>query len=206
MVKVTADQKRALAYNARMSNKSWEDATEISGYGSVESCMNAVRIYIEAHPAPGRDEHQAKKIYKHAKNDAILQRIIDKGEPIKTTSIGKVVYDPRNCTCGVRGDHKQLHDEDCPAEPVTDSQPVVAAIKAQNDNDADLEKFLGWDKPEVPDESEEYASQLAWAQGLANTNRLQAAELERLELDNAALRATIERWESSGIMPAQIMP
>ena len=53
--------------------------------------------------------------------------------------------------------------------------------------------------PRVVDESEAYAEQLRWVEGLAQVNREQAKELE-------TLRATIERWESKGIMPAELVP
>jgi hypothetical protein len=44
--------------------------------------------------------------------DSRLSDIIS-SPPIKSTSIGGVVWDPRTCTCGVRDDTKRKHSADC---------------------------------------------------------------------------------------------
>jgi hypothetical protein len=73
-----------------------------------------------------------------------LEKIVAR-PPIKTTSIGRTQWDPRTCTCGVKGDTKREHDADCPVQPVLDMAAVTAAIKTQLAVEAQYPQMFGVD-------------------------------------------------------------
>jgi hypothetical protein len=58
--------------------------------------------------------------------DSVMSDIIA-SPPIRATSIGRVMWDPRTCTCGVKGDTKRDHPDDCHVQPVLDASAVVRA-------------------------------------------------------------------------------
>ena len=65
-----------------------------------------------------------EQIKKYRQRNAVLETIISAGAPIKTTSIGRTQWDPRTCTCGVKGRTDRDHEPDCTVEPVVDSAPT----------------------------------------------------------------------------------
>jgi hypothetical protein len=73
-----------------------------------------------------------------------LQKIVTT-PPIKTTSIGRTQWDPRTCTCGVKGDTKRDHAEDCQVAPVLDMATVTNAIRTQLAVEAQYRAMFGVD-------------------------------------------------------------
>lgn len=47
--------------------------------------------------------------------------------PIRATSIGRVMWNPRTCTCGVKGDTKRDHADDCQVQAVSDASAAIRA-------------------------------------------------------------------------------
>ena len=82
------------------------------------------------------------QIRKYRQRNAVLETIISAGPPIKTTSIGRTQWDPRTCTCGVKGRTDKDHDPDCAVEPVVDSAPLIAATRELRLNDAEIASLL----------------------------------------------------------------
>lgn len=79
-----------------------------------------------------------KQVKKAQQRNVVLEEIIKAGAVIRSTSIGRVMYDPRTCTCTVKGRTDRDHAEDCAVEPVVDSGPVVAALRELRLNQAFL--------------------------------------------------------------------
>lgn len=79
-----------------------------------------------------------KQVKKCRDRNAVLNEIVNAGPVIRSTSIGRVMYDPRTCTCTVKGRTDRDHAEDCTVEPVVDSGPVVAALRELRLNQAFL--------------------------------------------------------------------
>lgn len=92
-----------------------------------------------------------------------LQRIVDR-PPIKSTSIGRVMWDPRSCTCGVHGDTKRDHAPDCEVEPVLAMNDVVGAIKAQLAVEQQFRAMFGTDLAARPGPVLDDHERIKWAE------------------------------------------
>lgn len=75
-----------------------------------------------------------------------LEKIVQH-PPIRTTSIGRVQFDPRTCSCGLEKSNSttQEHAPDCNVQPVLDMAAVTGAIKTQLAVEAQYRAMFGVD-------------------------------------------------------------
>jgi len=137
-------EKRAHVVELRGRGLTWDQIAAQTGYSNGSAASKAWRAAIKQHPDQTVDEIRAQERTRLEAMDSRLNDIIS-SPPIKSTSIGRVMWDPRTCTCGVRGDTKREHAEDCPVEPVLDQSAVVRAIAERRQVGESLRKLTGAD-------------------------------------------------------------
>jgi hypothetical protein len=76
--------------------------------------------------------------------DSVMSAIIA-NPPIRATSIGRVMWDPRTCTCGVKGDTKRDHADGCEVQPVLDAGAIIRASSERRAVGESLRKLVNAD-------------------------------------------------------------
>jgi hypothetical protein len=138
-------EKRAQVVALRAEGRTWDQIAADVGYSNGSAASKAWRAAIRARPDLSVDEIRRAERERLEQMDSRLSVIIS-SPPIKTTSIGRTQWDPRTCTCGVRGDTKREHAADCPVEPVLDANSVIAAIKERRMVGESLRRLTGADE------------------------------------------------------------
>jgi hypothetical protein len=121
--------------------------------------------------------------------------------PIKTTSIGRTQYDPRTCTCQVRGRTDIPHAEDCKVQPVLDEHLTVSAAREQRLILAQLAKE---EKEQVASEEE----QQQMMSDILGAFQEAYAEVDQLKIQVRDLKSRLAAYESETgeiILPAQVV-
>lgn len=112
--------------------------------------------------------------------------------PIKTTSIGRTQWDPRTCTCGVKGDTARDHTDTCKVEPVLDEHAKIKAVDTQLKIEQQYRQMFGVDLAARP-EADARTDMQASIAILAAAREAEIAEMNRLRAENAELRARLPR-------------
>lgn len=120
-----------------------------------------------------------------------MEKIV-RNPPIKTTSIGRTQWDPRTCTCGVKGDTGRDHSADCKVEPVLDSHAAINAVATQLKIEQQYRQMFGVDLGAQPEAQARTSMQDSLA-GLRTVREAELAELRQLRAENAELRARLPR-------------
>jgi len=118
--------KRARVVELRAQGKTWQQIADLTGYANASSASKAWHRAIQQHPDQAVDAIRAQEKTRLEQMDSVMSGIIA-NPPIRATSIGRVMWDPRTCTCGVKGDTKRGHADDCQVAPVLDASAVVRA-------------------------------------------------------------------------------
>lgn len=144
------------------------------------------------------------QVKKYTARRAVLEEIIKRGEPIKTTSIGRTQWDPRTCNCGVKSRTDRDHAEDCTVEPVTDSSPIVAAMREVRLNDQYLDQLMA--RIEKPNEDEEMRNAIAYVNQVIAERDAAIAERDRAHVQITQMADELERWYSGETVHAERIP
>ena len=91
--------KRAAVIRLRAEGRTWQQVADLAGYSTASGALKAWRKAVQQHPDQTVDEIRAQEKTRLEEMDSELARIIDR-PPIRTTSIGRVMYDIRTCECG----------------------------------------------------------------------------------------------------------
>ena len=140
--------KRAQVVELRARGLTWDQIAAQTGYSDASAASKAWHAAIKQRPDLTVDQVRAQEKTRLEAMDSRLSDIIA-SPPIKTTSIGRTQWDPRTCTCGVRGDTKREHSADCPVQPVLDENTVIQAIKERRMVGESLRKLTGADAPQA---------------------------------------------------------
>jgi len=100
--------KRARVVELRAKGHTWQQIAELTGYANASSASKAWHAAIKQHPDQTVAAIRAQEKTRLEQMDSVMSGIIS-NPPIRATSIGRVMWDPRTCTCGVRGDSKRDH-------------------------------------------------------------------------------------------------
>lgn len=138
--------RRAQVVELRGQGLTWDQIAARTGYSNGSAASKAWRAAIKQHPDQTVDEIRAQERTRLEQMDATLAGIVA-SPPVKSTAIGRVMWDPRTCTCGVRGDTKREHAEDCHVVPVLDTGQVTAAVRARLAVGESYRKLVGADQP-----------------------------------------------------------
>ena len=125
------------------------------------------------------------QIKKYRQRNAVLETIISAGAPVRSTAIGRVMWDVRTCTCPVKAKVNVDHDDGCTVQPVLDSGPIIAATRELRLNDADIASLLSL-KEETAEPAD--TSQLDM---FVSQYEVMASENHELRLENERLRCEI---------------
>jgi hypothetical protein len=142
------------------------------------------------------------QVSKYQSRNEVLEEIVSKGEPIKTTSIGRTQWDVRTCTCGVKARTDRDHAEECPVLPVTDSGPVITAIKELRMNNMYLDSLVKG--LQHPDQTEDVIAGMAEYREIRYREVEHVKEIERLTGEVDSLRSQLARWESGDYAVAEL--
>ena len=112
--------------------------------------------------------------------------------PIKTTSIGRTQWDPRTCTCGVKGDTGSDHDRTCKVQPVLDEHVKINAVNTQLKIEQQYRQMFGVDLAARPEADARTDMQASLAV-LRAAREAKLADISRLRAENAALKARLPR-------------
>jgi hypothetical protein len=118
--------KRAAVVQLRAQGHTWDQIATAVGYANGSGAFKAWKIAIKQHPDLAVDEIRAQEKSRLEQMDSVMAEIVT-NPPIRATSIGRVMWDPRSCTCSVRGDSKRDHADDCQVQPVLDASAVIRA-------------------------------------------------------------------------------
>lgn len=141
-------EKRTQVVELRAQGKTWDQIAAQVGYSNGSAASKAWRAAIKQRPDQTVDEIRAQEKTRLEQMDSRLSDIIA-SPPIETTSIDRTQWDPRTCTCSVRGDTKREHAGDCPVQPVLDKNTVIQAIKERRMVGESLRKLTGADAPQA---------------------------------------------------------
>jgi hypothetical protein len=136
--------KRAEVVKLRGQGLTWDQIAERTGYSSGSGALKAWRKAIQQKPDLAVTEIRAAERERLEQMDARLADLIAR-PPIKTTSIGRTQWDPRTCTCDVKGATNRDHDPDCQVQPVLDEHLIVAAIRERRANGESYRRLTGAD-------------------------------------------------------------
>lgn len=141
--------KRAKVVELRARGATWDQIALEVGYSNGSAASKAWRAAIQQRPDQTVDEIRRQEKTRLEQMDSVMSGIIS-NPPIRATSIGRVMWDPRTCTCGVRGDTKREHAGDCQVQPVLDAGAVVRASAERRALGESLRKLVGADAPQGP--------------------------------------------------------
>lgn len=148
--------KRAEVVRLRAEGRTWDQIAAQVGYSNGSAASKAWKRAIQQRPDQTVDEVRRQEKTRLEAMDSRLSEIIA-CPPIKTTSIGRTQWDVRTCTCGVRGDTKREHTEDCQVQPVLDERTVIAAVTERRALGESLRRLVSADAPPLaPVLSEDY--------------------------------------------------
>ena len=154
--------RRAEVVRLRAQGRTWDQIARETGYASASSASKAWHAAIKQHPDQTVDAIRAQEKTRIEQMDSVMAGIIA-NPPIRATSIGRVMWDPRTCTCGVRGDTKRDHAEDCQVQPVLDAAAVIRASAERRQVGESLRRLTSADAPAARDAGfdEEHVRMLA---------------------------------------------
>lgn len=138
--------KRAQVVELRAQGRTWDQIAAQTGYSGGSAASKAWRAAIKQRPDLTVDEIRAQEKTRLEAMDSRLSDIIA-APPIKTTAIGRVQWDPRTCSCGVKGDTKRDHADSCDVQPVLDEALVVSAVKERRMVGESVRRLVGADAP-----------------------------------------------------------
>lgn len=148
--------KRAQVVELRAQGRTWDQIAAATGYSNGSAASKAWRAAIQQRPDQTVDEIRRAERERLDQMDSRLSDIIS-SPPIKTTAIGRVQWDPRTCTCGVKGDTKRDHADSCDVLPVLDEALIVAAVRERRAIGESVRRLVGADAPpKVPVFDEEH--------------------------------------------------
>lgn len=136
--------KRARVVQLRGEGKTWDEIARLTGYSNGSAASKAWKRAIQQHTDLTVDEVRRQEKTRLEQMDSELSRIIS-SPPIRSTSIGRVMYDPRTCECGAG--NTPDHEPGCPVEPVLDLGQVTSAIRTRLALGESLRKLTGADAP-----------------------------------------------------------
>ncbi len=137
--------RRAEVVKLRAQGLTWDQVAAEVGYANGSSALKAWRAAIKQKPDLAVTEIRAAERERLEQMDAELARIISQGGPIKTTSIGRVMYDVRTCTC--RAGNTPDHEPGCEVKPVVDEGVVIAALKERRQVGESYRRLTSADAP-----------------------------------------------------------
>lgn len=118
--------KRGEVVRLRAEGLTWDEIARRTGYSGGSGAYKAWVKAIRQAPDESVAEIRRQEKTRLEQMDSVMSGIIA-NPPIRATSIGRVMWDPRTCTCGVKGDTKRDHADDCQVQPVLDAGAVVRA-------------------------------------------------------------------------------
>lgn len=160
--------KRARVVALRAEGKTWDEIAAAVGYSNGSAASKAWKAAIQQRPDQTVDEVRRQEKTRLEQMDSVMSGIIA-SPPIRATSIGRVMWDPRSCTCGVRGDTKRDHADDCGVQPVLDAGAVIRASSERRALGESLRKLVGADAPQGPSVVIDQRTQLLLAEINADT-------------------------------------
>lgn len=140
--------RRAEVVRLRAEGLTWDQVAERTGFAGGSGALKAWRKAVEQAPNLAVTEVRVAERERLEQMDAELARIIRSGGPIKTTSIGRVMYDVRTCSCGAG--NTPDHEPGCTVKPVVDEGIVIAALRERRQVGESYRKLVGADAPASP--------------------------------------------------------